>query len=192
MIPEVIIAALIVAWVLGGRPDRLADAPIKHVWLVGVPVLMYAISWAACRWTVIGQGSWVFGALQLAGLASLIFLCAINRKIPGAILIGIGVALNAIAIASNGGFMPASKDAVAAALGQDYLHRALSEEHFRGSFMTADTRLWWLCDIIPKSIGPTIWRGVYSIGDMVMSLGVFIGIVGLSHVPKLTRQGARD
>ncbi len=85
-----------------------------------------------------------------------------------------------------------SKDAVAAALGQDYLHRALSEEHFRRSFMTADTRLWWLCDIIPKSIGPAIWRGAYSIGDMVMSLGVFIGIVGLSHVPKLTRRGARD
>ena len=156
MIPEVIIIALVVAWVLGGRPERLADAPIRHVWLVGVPVLMYVIALIASRWMLVPQGSWVFGALRLAGMAALIYLCAINRRVPGAVLIGIGVALNTIAIAANGGFMPASEHAIGVALGSDYLRHAHAQGHFRGSFMTADTRLWWLCDIIPKSIGPTI------------------------------------
>lgn len=191
MIPEVIIVALVVAWILGCRPDRLADAPVKHLWLVAVPVVGFAISWAGCWGRAIPDGSWLHGGLQLAGSGALILLAVLNRKIPGVALIGIGVALNAIAIATNGGFMPASKGALATVFGQDYLHRALVEPHFRGSFMGSDTRLWWLCDIFPKSVGVAFWRGVYSIGDLVMTLGIFIAIIAVSRKPARVRRGAR-
>jgi len=188
LIPEVIIVALAVAWILGCRPDRLADAPVRHLWLVAVPVVGFAISWALCWGKLLPQGSWVYGGLHLTGSGALILLAVLNRKIPGVALIGIGVALNAIAIAANGGFMPASKGAVATVFGQDYLHRALGEPHFRGSFMNPDTRLWWLCDIIPKSIGPAFWRGVYSIGDLVMTVGIFIAIIAVSRKPARARR----
>lgn len=190
MVPEVILAAMVLALLMGGRIDRLADAPIKRGWLLAVPVVTYAGSWLVRLQTDLPASSWVFGILHLASIGALLLLCVTNIRIPGAALIAVGLVLNAIAIATNGGFMPASPDAVAQVFGQDYLNEALNAPHVRSSFVDSSTNFGWLCDVIPKTIGLKFSRGVYSVGDMVMTLGIFISIIALSRVPKEARQRA--
>lgn len=190
MVPEVILAALVIAVLLGGKIDRLADAPIRHVWLIAIPVITYAGSWIVRLNLDLSASSPVFGTLHLASIGSLLALCLLNLRIPGVSLVVLGLVMNAIAISANGGFMPAAPDAVAHVFGQEYYNQAISAPHVRSSFIDASTRFWWLCDIIPKTIGFRLFHGVYSAGDMAMTLGIFISILALSRVPKSARQRA--
>jgi hypothetical protein len=109
------------------------------------------------------------GLHEAAHLASYVLLgaCAwANRRIPGVALIGIGGLLNFIVIAANDGVMPAdpSLDLVAAQRGG---------EEFVNSGVVAHPHLLFLGDVIAT---PSSWplRNVYSIGDLVIVLGVIV------------------
>src|SRR4051794_8291606 len=103
--------AVLSVLVARGRLSALADVPLRASGLVvaalGVQVLIVSV---------------LPGAVENAGapihlgtyglLAAFIWL---NRRIPGMVVLAIGAALNAVAIAGNGGIMPASPSALAAA-----------------------------------------------------------------------------
>lgn|GEM_PF-2045075 len=87
-----------------------------------------------------------------------------NRRVPGALVIGLGGACNVLAIAANGGEMPASETALRAS-GWRPLHG-----HFVNSGVVSHPRLAFLGDIFntPRWLpGHT----VFSIGDVVAVLG---------------------
>jgi hypothetical protein len=89
-------------------------------------------------------------------------MVAANRRLPGAPLAALGIGLNAIAVSLSGGVMPVSPGAVAAAgvpPPADALH-----------VLTPDAPP--IADVIPIPM-----LGVYSVGDMLLALGVFILIV---------------
>lgn len=108
----------------------------------------------------------VLVAMPLAVYLVAIVLVAIvalrNFRISGAVLIGVGSALNAVVIALNGG-MPVDANAAALAaavpLLNDRLHTVIGPE----------TRLPWLADILPLPI----FRNVYSLGDVAIAAGGF-------------------
>ncbi len=88
----------------------------------------------------------------------------VNRKLPGMYIIALGVLLNFLVIAVNGGAMPVSPAGLSPealetlAVGRNFLHKPVSPE----------TRLVFLADIIP-----VIGRGKISMGDIFMAAGVF-------------------
>ena len=107
-------------------------------------------------------------SLALAALA-----LALNRQLPGVIWIAAGLALNSVAIFSNGGFMPVSAGArEVAGLAP------LTERDMNVIPLTDETRLPFLADILPlPSILP--FANVFSIGDVLITLGGVIFIQSL-------------
>ena len=93
-----------------------------------------------------------------------VFLAA-NWHLPGIPLITLGGALNLLAMAVNGGVMPASPTALAGA------GLPVDAPGFQNSTALAEPRLAWLGDVfyIPAS-----WplSNVFSIGDVLIALGI--------------------
>jgi hypothetical protein len=99
-----------------------------------------------------------------------------NRRVAGVPIVAAGGLLNFIAITVNGGVMPADPDALAAA-GID-----AKADEFVNSGAVTHPKLAFLGDIVAT---PASWpvHNVYSIGDLVIVLGVLV----LLHVASGSR-----
>ncbi len=154
-------AALLGVACTGAPLRRLATIRIRHAWLL----------WAALADQILiisvipnSHPTLLAGAHIASYLAAGACLLA-NRHLPGAWLIGIGGALNGLAITANGGTMPAAEAALRASGWQT------STEHFNNSAPLSRPRLPLLGDIFatpPWLPGHT----VFSIGDIAIWLGI--------------------
>jgi Family of unknown function (DUF5317) len=156
----VFIACLISVPLFGGRLTALADVPLRHTWLalagIGVQVLIIS---------VIGDApAGVHEAAHMASYGLLGAFAWLNRRIPGIPLIVLGGCLNLVAIAANGGVMPADPDLA--------LH-AVSEDGFVNSGAVEDPRLLFLGDVLATPGWLPLYN-VYSVGDVVIVLGVLV------------------
>jgi len=118
-----------------------------------------------------GPSIWVLSkVLMLAVLARNAVVDESGR--PAWVVIFVGIAFNTLAIVTNGGHMPQSPEAAAAVWGADYVRADAYSDHLENiSWMGPDSRLAWLCDILPLPR----WLprpNVLSIGDVLLSLGV--------------------
>jgi hypothetical protein len=149
----------------GGSLDNLARTRFRRPWLVfaglGLQIAGEAASLFYPSYREGGRGTVTLGVSYLLVIAFVV--C--NRRLPGAKLIGAGLALNLAAILANQG-MPVSLRAANAARIEvaGYLQSALKHR-----LMGPDTHLWLLGDLIPV---PGI-RKVISVGDVVLGAGVF-------------------
>lgn len=111
------------------------------------------------------------------GLAG-VFL-VVNRRVPGLLVIGAGAALNGVVIALNGGTLPASRPAIAAA---GIRH---DPAEFTNSGALDRPVLGFLGDVFawPE---PLPLANVFSVGDVLIVAGVWIAVL------RLTRRAARD
>ncbi len=91
-----------------------------------------------------------------------------NLAVPGMALVALGAASNLVAIVANGGLMPTTAAALAAA-GMD------PDDGFSNSAVLADPALAPLTDIfaLPAWLP---FANVFSIGDVVLGLGVAVVI----------------
>lgn len=95
----------------------------------------------------------------------------INRQLPGIVLIGLGVVMNLVAIAANGGYMPVDP-AAAAYAGNLARYVGESGPTVNNSIATiTDVRLWMLTDIFPIPAGFP-FATVYSLGDILLTTGI--------------------
>jgi hypothetical protein len=119
--------------------------------------------------------------LNVVGAILLLLVVWFNRRIPGAVLFGVGLTLNLVAIVAFGGRMPVilphDVDPNSAMLlllknGLDPLHVWL--QHPRG--------LWFIGDVftIPSIAGHS---SLVSIGDLLMAAGIAWLIVRCSQAP---------
>lgn len=151
----------------------LASLTIRRPWLVWASMaIQLPITLIAEFPETLGQALHLF-SFALAGC----FLWA-NRHIPGALLIAGGGAMNLIAIAANGGTMPAS----------DWAWRTAGfpapTESFGNSSVVHSARLPWLGDVLAV---PESWpfSNVFSIGDVVI-------VAGLAYLVHRTCRNAHD
>jgi len=180
----VIAGALVIAVLIGGDVRRLAQIRVNHVELLfGAFLCKVAIAlvgtWHSSAAVTVGRPLNVIGAILL--LAVVWF----NRRLPGALIFGAGLASNLIVILSFGGRMsvllPSGFDPTSPALpllrtGLDPLHVLLL--HPQG--------LWFMGDIftIPSLFGHS---SLVSIGDLTMAAGVAWLIIRCSQrAPVLT------
>ncbi|MBI3522421.1 MAG: DUF5317 domain-containing protein [Chloroflexi bacterium] len=100
---------------------------------------------------------WLYVAALLATAAA----AALNRHLPGALLIAAGSLLNAVVVVLNGGMPidPRAAEAASLTYPTDGLHVPLG----------ARALLPFLTDVIPVPIV----RGVYSVGDVLIAIGGF-------------------
>lgn len=183
MIVEVILTALLLGWVLKGRLTRLADAPIRYAWMIFVPLGLAIASRALNCSHAVSFSSPIYGAVNVLGLATWCVFVVANRRIPGAKLILAGLLVNLLALAANGGTMPVSYDSVIITYGKEGARHWMAVFPFvKDMLIGPSTRLSFLCDVVPIP-RPFSLGCVYSVGDIITSIGGFIAIVALMRAP---------
>lgn len=160
IIPVAALCAVLLPVVLGGSLRRLAGVRLHLPWVVGAALLLQIVVIE-----VFTRPAWLLGGVHvLTYLAAALFIW-INRRVPGLVLIGLGGLSNGVAIALNGGTLPASAEA---------LHRAgvvQTTGEFVNSGHLEAARLAFLGDVFAI---PADWplANVFSIGDVWIVLGV--------------------
>ena len=162
----ILVASVIIALIRGGKLSRFADLNLRWrgVLLTGflIQVLIFSSFWQSRPDTrALTQSAYV------ASLVLLFLALVYNHRIPGMPLLTLGLALNSIAIIANGGYMPASPEALTIA-GFPLLAPGQISNNSIG--VGSNTQLFFLTDIfaIPKAFPRS---NVFSIGDILIALG---------------------
>lgn len=183
------IVSLIVAFLRGGSLLRLGQLHIRHAYLIllGLALQLFIFSPLGARWE-----SWM-GYLYLASLTLLLLAVALNRDLPGIGLLGLGLFLNLLVIAANGGLMPVSVQAARRARLFDMIATLQATgRHRHMVLMDEGTKFWFLGDTIVLGY-PLPSAQVFSPGDILVALGAFIflqwAMLGPNWLPHYLREG---
>ena len=157
-----VLSGMTIATITGGRFRRFASLDMRCIWLIWLTIIVQTLLFELPPTIVTDD---VYAQIHLATYAAAFLFLWLNRHIPGALIIGAGAGANAVAIAANGGVMPASPAAWRTA-GLE----AAAEGDFANSDITPDANLAFLGDIFAI---PASWplSNVFSIGDIVIVLG---------------------
>ena len=154
------IAAVLSVPLSGASLTRLATVSFRSVWLIWIALGMQVIITVVPRFpNTLGQ------PIHLLTFALAAVFMWSNRRLPGVSLVALGAGLNLVAVATNGGTMPASATAWRIA------GLPTSGSGFENSNVIANARVAWLGDVfaIPKG-----WplANVFSIGDVVVVIAI--------------------
>lgn len=108
----------------------------------------------------------VAAALHVATYGAALTFLWLNRRVPGTLVVGAGATTNGVTIALNGGTLPATPDAVAAA-------GLAGREGFTNSGVLTDPVLPWLGDVFAWP-APLPLANTFSVGDVLIAVGVAI------------------
>lgn len=184
MIPELIGIAVLIGLALKGKPGRLAEAPVKQFWIIYAVAAVYVAAGIANWLTGYSTHAWIFEVVAAAGVVGPLVFAFLNRRIPGAEFVILGLVLDLVASLANGGFnMPVWRKAAVIVWGENAVRRMAEHSYIHHVFMTPGTRLGLLCDIIPAPWPPFLIKSVYSIGDVILSVGIGIAVVTIMRTP---------
>jgi hypothetical protein len=155
--------ALMTVPLAGGHLSGLLDVTLR-----GLPVLVGALGIQVLVISVVPDASPdLITALHLVTYVAALGFVAMNLRLRGMWVVGLGGLLNFVAIAANGGVMPAKASALRSA------GRRVSSSAFENSTAVRGARLSFLGDVFAM---PGSWplANVFSIGDVLIAAGVAI------------------
>jgi hypothetical protein len=170
-----ILIAIITGLFLRGNFNGFADLRLRSGWIFPLLLIMQIfifIFQSKFTW-VASISEYFFLGVYVIGL----YFLWVNRNLPGFNYILIGVFLNFIVMAVNGGRMPVSLEA-ASILDPFYADVLKGGIYAKHQLLSDSTRLSFLGDIIPLS-SPYPRNQVISIGDVIMNIGGFIFVLQL-------------
>jgi hypothetical protein len=165
LIGAALIVGLATVVLTGGRLMALSDLTFRKAWALpaalGIQMLIVYVVPDAPH-----------GLLSAAHVASYAFAAVFvvaNARVPGVLAIAAGGLCNFIAIAANGGVMPARAAALRAAGLDD------SPGQFASSISVQHPHLGFLGDVFAV---PASWpvANVFSVGDVLIVLGATVGL----------------
>jgi hypothetical protein len=159
--------AVLAGWIAGGRFSRLADVRIRWIPLA---IFGFALQGIAV------PGAWPLVLVAISFVLLVVFAGEnVRAGLPGARLILVGVALNFLVIAVNGG-MPVTRMALERSGQLDTLHALVADGGAKHHLATDADRLVVLGDVIP--LAPI--HQIVSVGDVFTYLGVaWIVVAGM-------------
>jgi Family of unknown function (DUF5317) len=181
--------ALAIVWSLtrGGDLARVAALRLRHNWMIFVAfgLQLYPLYFSEAN----AAGPVTARVFVLIGtyLLLLVYVWE-NRTVPGIRWLGIGLVANFAVMLLNGGYMPVTREALARA---GYLRLVSSAESGAHVFATkdivlpsVDIRGWFLSDIfvLPP---PFPIPSVFSIGDLLIAVGIFLVVQHALREPML-------
>lgn len=152
---------IILGYLLGGRLERLADLRFRWAALAILGLVAQVVLFSPFVATTIGDAGPPAYVLSTAA----VFVAVLrNWRIPGMAFVIVGAAANLLAVAANGGIMPADPAALAS-LGLP------PTEGFSNSVVLTDPVLRPLTDIFAM---PTVvpFANVFSVGDVLIGVGI--------------------
>ena len=182
IIPLLGLLALLSPVVAGGSLRRLADLRFRGTWVLVAALVAQVVAIEL----VPGANHGLLSAVHLATYVAAGWYVVLNRQIPGLWLVALGAASNGVAIAANGGTLPASRTALESA----GIH--LEPGEFVNSGVLAHPHLGFLGDVFAIPAGVPL-ANVFSIGDVLIVLGVAWGAhrVCRSRLGRLFQPGGR-
>jgi hypothetical protein len=160
----VLLVALAVAVLRGGRLTNLADIRLRWWWLLPVSFALQL----GTRFLPSRPWSQTAGvAMVLASYLPLVALVTANKQRKGMWLAGIGVLLNFSVIFVNGG-MPVLNEAALVASG--FSSTPVIEDGYKHIPLDQTTHLAFLADVIPMRVFNT--GTVISLGDVFLAVGL--------------------
>jgi hypothetical protein len=154
---------LVTVPLMGGRLSRLEGMRIRWI---GLAVVAFAVQVVLV--TVVPSGDETLHKILHLATYALAAACLLrNLDLRFVWLVGVGGLLNLVAIAANGGVMPASRGALDAA------GLEVRSGQFANSDLVVDAHVAFLGDVFAVPAG---WPGanVFSVGDVLMLVGVFL------------------
>lgn len=170
-----VLAGAVVALARGGSLRRLADLPVRLGWLALLCLLvqLYVIY---CPEDQLESQRTFQGILMVVSYGLLAYVVWANRRITGMTIILLGVLLNLLVMAANGGFMPVSREAILATgtrTAQTLPAEGSRLSRSKDVLLSPDqARMWFLGDVIMAPSLPV--PKVLSLGDLVVALGAFV------------------
>ena len=156
-----LLLGLAIGVALGGRPLALGTIQVRWSPLIVVGFLSQVALFSDQVAAVIGDAG---PPLYVASTLLVGVAVARNLRLPGMALIVLGAISNLAAILANGGYMPATADALAA-IGKT------ESAGYTNSALIAHPALPWLIDrfVLPSWLPLT---NVFSLGDAILGVGV--------------------
>ena len=156
----------------GGRLANLGGVSWRHPYLIIVGLGLQVAIFSPL-WPDLFEGP-PTAILYIDALALLLLAVILNSQLPGIKLLGVGLALNLLAISSHGGWMPVRLEAVRQAGLAPIAAVLETTGHYRHLIpLGGGSALWFLTDILPVP-GPGPQANVYSVGDLLVAAGVFL------------------
>lgn len=173
------VVLLVTVPLAGGKLRRLENLRLRWLWLaVGAFAVQLAIV------VVAPEGDTVLQRTAHLATYALVGACVVaNLDLRYVWVIGVGGLLNFVAIAANGGVMPASAGALRTA-GLD-----VTSGEFTNSDVVRDAHVAFLGDVFAIPAG---WPGanVFSVGDLVIVVGAFLVLHAATGSRLAGRRGA--
>ncbi len=163
------LAAILLARLRGGRFIRLANLPLRHSYLIVVGLLLQVLIFSP--WWRQRMGTELTPSLYILSMGIVLAALLLNFRLPGMVLVTLGLCLNLLALTANGGYMPASPDSLRKAGFGERLAPGAETVWNNSSIINEDTRLRCLADNFAIPAGWPL-ANVFSIGDVVLALGV--------------------
>jgi hypothetical protein len=166
---------ILAGFLLGGRLQGLSTIQFRRAWvfLLGLAVQLVLFSdFVAERIGEAGAPIYVGSTLAVTAVI------AMNLRIRGMPIVLLGAVSNLAAIIANGGYMPASVEAMQS------LGKPVKGGYSNSSFVP-DPALPWLTDIfaLPEWLP---FSNVFSVGDILIALGVVI-VIATAMRARVTR-----
>lgn len=177
----VLALAVLVGLVTGGRLTNLAG----HHWrLPGLPLAALCLQIIAFLPEEHSSQGVRVGVAALHSTSYLVLLAFIwlNHRSPWLIVLGVGVAANALAILANRGFMPVSPGALVGTPNEELVVRG---PYNNSMLMSGETRLAFLADVLRTPEWFPLHRA-FSVGDVVIALSAFALVQQLMRRPLVT------
>lgn len=156
---------IVVALLRGGKL-RIEDVGLRAMWVAPAALALQLFSFVA-------PGTLLNAGLILTSYSLLVYGLVRNSHLQSLRLVLLGVILNMLVIAANGGRMPV--DPRAAQASRVNIESVLAGAEAKHVVAGPETRLSFLGDVIPV---PLV-RRVISVGDIAISLGLFLLIQDL-------------
>jgi len=164
-----VLVGLVVGYLRRGRVVNLAQLRLRGLWLLFPPIVLQLL--------IFPLGS--YGPLLRFGtpywhILSYLFLLAFvfcNRRYPEILVMGFGLFLNFLVIVANGGYMPASAEALRKA-GLESVAQGLETGTRAGNtvLMGSSTRLNFLGDWLYLPAWLPL-SSAFSVGDVILGVG---------------------
>jgi Family of unknown function (DUF5317) len=166
---------------LGGRLAGLAELQFRWAPAMLLGLLIQVVLFSTPVSDVVGAAG---PPIYVGSTGLVLFALLLNYKVTGIPVIAIGAISNLAAILANGGYMPADPGALASGGGS-------VPDTYSNSVVVANPALQPLTDVFAL---PT-WlpfANVFSIGDVLIGIGVFVVIVVAMRRPVTSVAGPRQ
>jgi hypothetical protein len=151
---------IVAGYLAGGRLERLGELRLRWLALMLAGLVVQIAIFSDAGGQVVGDA----GPVLYVGSTFVVFIAVVrNARIPGVALIAVGAGLNLLAIAANGGWMPADPQALESVGGLP--------PGYTNSILVSDPALRPLTDLFALPSWLPL-ANVFSIGDVLIGVGV--------------------